>query len=224
MSLVYRLACALLLGHIATTGCSWFEVDEDDPIDAAPAGESGRIDVPALAAGDEFGTAVAAAPDFLAVGAPGDDRQGSAAGAVHFFVPTAEGWGEAGVLTAADPRSGDRFGAALALTGDLLAVGAPGRDQGGSAAGSVYLYRRDGSAWQPVAALFAPDGAAGSRFGTSVAFVDPGRLAIGASGHDGNAVSAGAAYLFAAEADEWVPVLQPMAIGRRRGPQRPGLR
>src|SRR6266545_1446213 len=190
---------ALLLG---APGCSWFEADERaGPSDAAPPEESGRLAVSALAAGDELGTAVAATPDLIAVGAPGDDRLASESGAVHFFMPGADGWNEAGVLLADGGRAGDRFGSALALAGDLLAVGAPGRDEDGSYAGAVYVYRRSGGLWEQAAMLLAPDDHPGDRFGTAVGFVDPDRLAIGASGHDGEQPGAGATYLFQSQGD-----------------------
>jgi len=207
MPLTLRYA-HVALACLACSGCSWFEVDEEDPrlSDAAPPAETGRLDVPALGAGDQFGTAVAAAPDLIAVGAPGDDREGSEAGAVHFFTPDGGGWIEQGVLVGAEPRTGDRFGSSLAIAGDLLAVGAPGRDEDGSSAGAVYLFRRDGASWQSVAVLAAPDPTTGARFGTSVAFLDADRLAIGASGHDGDESGAGATYLFLRQGDAWAPL------------------
>jgi Tfp pilus assembly protein PilF len=66
-------------------------------------------------------------------------------------------------LSAPDPvdnldRSGspDKFAASLALDGETLAVGAPGRDHG---EGVVYLWRRQGGQWRPAGELkgFHPD-------------------------------------------------------------------
>jgi tetratricopeptide (TPR) repeat protein len=60
-------------------------------------------------------------------------------------------------LAAPDPvdnlqRSGspDHFAASLALDGDTLAVGAPGREDG---EGAVYLWRREGGQWRPAGEL-----------------------------------------------------------------------
>ncbi|HKE17074.1 MAG TPA: FG-GAP repeat protein [Kofleriaceae bacterium] len=197
----------------APAACSWFEVAEDasgEPGDAAPPATVGRLAVPALGAGDQFGTAVAASPQLIAVGAPGDDREGSEAGAVHLFAADAGGFAEDGVLVAPDARPGDHFGAALALAGGLLAIGAPGRDDDGTSAGAVYVYQQGEGGWHEVATLRAPDAAAGARFGTSVAFVDADRLAIGASGHNGDEAGAGAAYLFRreGEGDGWAPLVE----------------
>jgi FG-GAP repeat len=204
-------SCRLAIALASVLGaCSWFEVDEDNQggrTDAAPPGAVGRLEVPALAAGDQFGTAVAATADVIAVGAPGDDRESSEAGAVHTFAPSGGGWSEVGVLVAPEAREGDRFGSSLALAGDLLAVGAPGRDEDGqSGTGAVFVFQREGSQWAPVATLLAPDATTGARFGTSVAFVDADRLAVGASGHDGDESGAGAAYIFERQGDTWTPL------------------
>jgi hypothetical protein len=206
MSRVSRLSCPAALLCVAAAGCSWFEVDEDrdaEQSDAAPPAASGRLEVPDLGPGDRFGTAVAASPDLIAVGAPGDDRVGSQAGAVRVFVPAGDGWSEQDVLVGPDARTGDQFGSSLALAGGLLAVGAPGRDEEGSWAGAVYLYRREADTWTLIATLLAPDATDGARFGASVAFLDPDRLTVGASGHDGDQVGAGAAYLFQRQGDAW---------------------
>src|SRR5262245_3272735 len=105
ISVRHRLA-PVLVRHLAllqlaagAAACGWFEVEEPaGGSDAAPAG-AWRIQVAALAAGDQFGASVAASPDRIAVGAPGDDRQGSESGAVHFFSPAGGGgWSEEGVL------------------------------------------------------------------------------------------------------------------------------
>lgn len=197
--------------------CSWFEVDEADrPADAGPAAASGRLVVPALGPGDELGAAVAAGPDLLAIGAPGDDRQGSQAGAVHVLVQGAGGWSEESVIVAAEGLTGDRFGTAVALSGDTLAVGAPGRDAPESGetprrgqAGAVFVLRRDGDGWREAAALWAPDGAVGDQFGASIAFLGADRLAIGAPGHDADQPGGGATYVFERQPGDdetWQPV------------------
>jgi hypothetical protein len=72
----------------------------------------------------------------------------------------------------------------------------------------VYVYRRDGAAWQEEALLFAPDGATGDLFGSSIAFLDPDRIAIGAVGHDADGTGAGATYLFQRQ-EVWAPLVEP---------------
>ena len=104
---------------------------------------------------DRFG-ATSAAGDFngdgyddLAVGAPGDEADAAAAGAVYLFRGTYDGLTPWRRLTSTDREAGDDFGAAL-VAGDLdgdgraeLVVGAPGARPaaGEPRAGAVWVYR-----------------------------------------------------------------------------------
>ena len=89
-------------------------------------------------------------------------------------------------LLAAPAGAGDRFAAAVAISGDHLVVGAPYR-----ADGYVYVYRRDSSAagWTLVKFLTSPVFGSNARFGSSVA-LEGDLLVVGApqaglSGGDG---------------------------------------
>lgn len=85
-------------------------------------------------------------------------------------------------LTEARPE--DFFGHAVAMAGDVAAVGAPGRDDAASDGGAVFWFERRGSqggVWVPSGKLVAPDPSAGAGFGTSVAFAGD-RLLVGAPG------------------------------------------
>ncbi len=92
--------------------------------------------------GDEFGTALAVSDDVLLVGAAGT---GNEAGVVYAFSRNEAGqWGQEAILTAPDSSGGDRFGAAMAVSGDLLLIGAPGRDR---RTGVVFSFRRTDGVW-----------------------------------------------------------------------------
>jgi hypothetical protein len=90
-------------------------------------------------AGDAFGTSVAISGDNLVVGAPVEagaglgidptdpgrsDDSASRAGAVYMFTRSAAGWVENGYIKASNTDAGDRFGSALAITDETLAIGA----------------------------------------------------------------------------------------------------
>jgi hypothetical protein len=93
----------------------------------------------------------------------------------------------------------DGFGGAIALLGDLAAVGAPLRN--GHQGAVVVFERRGGGAgiWVRVTQLTAPDPANGNGFGTAVAFLAPDALLVGAPGAGG----AGRAYLFRRTGTTW---------------------
>ena len=96
-------------------------------------------------AGDHFGTSLAMYGDTVAVGAPLTDNGGLAdVGMVYIFernVSGANQWGQVKRLLNTNTVASDHFGAAVALYGDSLAVGAPLYDIGATAdAGVAYLY------------------------------------------------------------------------------------
>ena len=114
--------------------------------------------------------------DTLAVGV----QNGLPEGAAHVFVRGAGGWAFQQRLIPVTPLGGERFGASVALSGDLLVVGAPGRDgSAGSDTGAAYLFERAGTAWSELARIESPTAAAGDGFGRAVA-IDGDVIAVGA--------------------------------------------
>ena len=146
---------------------------------------------------DYFGRSVAISGDTALVGAHLNDDNGSMSGSAYIYQRQADGsWGETSKLTATDGDSGDYFGHSVAISGDTALVGAYQDDDNGSDSGSAYLYQRqaDGS-WSEVAKLTASDGAAGDRFGFSVAISGDTAL-VGAYQDDDNGDSSGSAYIY----------------------------
>jgi hypothetical protein len=105
-------------------------------------------------------------------------------------------------IYASDAHSGDKFGVSVALSGDLLAVGAYLDDDGEKDSGSVYLYQRDAGGsdnWGEIKKLAASVASKSDRFGISVA-LDGTTLVVGANKYDGGKSDAGAAYIFEQDA------------------------
>jgi hypothetical protein len=173
---------------------------------------------------DQFGAAVAIHEDTVVIGAifedsgTGDpnDNSASAAGAAYVFVRDGSGaWTEQAYLKAGNREAGDRFGSAVAVHGDTIAVGAVGEDSantndpGDNAsdnAGAVYVFTRSGTAWSQQAYLKADNlddrdefgysvGVAGSWIIAGAPFEDGSATGVGAS-DDNSAESAGAVYVF----------------------------
>ncbi len=149
------MKCLILVTALAAAGCDSLDVDIAD---AGPPDPSGRAiaDGNFLARGDELGAAVAVSDTTLVAGAPGTDLRVERdtlvynAGAVHIFEREGDAWGMRQQLTAPVPTPGARFGASVSLSGDLLAVGAPGDSAFGDQTGTVFTFRRDGDVWTPV--------------------------------------------------------------------------
>jgi hypothetical protein len=99
-------------------------------------------------------------------------------------------------LTAADPHASDSLGSAIAISGDVLVVGATGDDGIASDSGAAYVYTRSSAGvWTQRQKLIPSDGTVNSRFGNSVT-ISGGTIVVGAYGDDGVATDAGAAYVF----------------------------
>lgn len=167
------------------------------------------------AAGDGFGKAVAISGDTLVVGAP--SQAGS--GAIYIFVRSAGVWTQQPFLKASNADSGDNFGAAVAIDGGTLVVGAPAEDSNSTvinsgmtnnaadAAGAAYVFTRSATTqvWSEQTYLKAGNAGLGDSFGSSVAVVGT-TVAVGAPKESGNldAVSqAGAAYVYTYSLSGW---------------------
>jgi hypothetical protein len=154
-------------------------------------------------AGDLAGTAVSLDPtdnDLAAVGAPGKDGTGVDSGAVYLFRRTGTSWAQEAKLTASDAAAGDQFGCAVAVSGDLVAIGAYLQDSGAADAGAVYIFRKSGAVWTQEAKLQASDLAASDYYGVSVALVG-NHLAVGS--YNDNA-GAGSVYVHDKPGASWV--------------------
>ncbi len=157
--------------------------------------------------GDQFGAAVGISGDWILIGAPRNDTEGSNAGAVYAFQwdTTAFEWVEEAKLTGSDSDGGDDFGYALAMDGDVALIGARFDDEVASNAGAAYVFERSGLAWSEAQKLTAGDGAGFDEFGAAVALRGCPAVA-GARRDDDGASSTGSAYVFGFDEDrgEWV--------------------
>jgi filamentous hemagglutinin family protein len=156
--------------------------------------------------GDEFGAAISLDGDRLAVGAP-HSMDTSAPGGVYLFTGAGAGssglalqatLGTANLLGVTGLLPGDRFGAAVALRGDLLVVGAPYTNEN---TGAVYIFDGVTAGGQPHqrptkidSATEGVDLVRGDGFGFALALSE-GRLVVGANG----VANKGAVYLFSGE-------------------------
>lgn len=150
---------------------------------------------------DRLGSAVAIQGDTVFIGAPDDNLDGTASGAVYEFRATGDTWAETARLS--DGGQGAQFGGAMALAGETLVIGAQATAVSEPNQGAVYLFSRTDDTWTPSEQLIAMDGAESDLFGASVAIAGD-TLVVGAplvdSGEDSNQ---GAAYVFARTPSDW---------------------
>jgi ketosteroid isomerase-like protein len=91
-------------------------------------------------------------------------------GAVYVFEKQGDGWRERARIVPDDVQPNDWFGASVAITGDLLAVGVMGRNE---QRGGLHILRRGADGAWTVEATFAPMNLPlQSQLGTAVAIAD----------------------------------------------------
>jgi len=164
---------------------------------------------------DWLGYSVALDGDTAVVGANGAAAQQGAAYIFQRDQGGADNWGQVAQLTAGDGAASDWFGYSVAISGDIVVVGAIHSSVGANAQqGSAYVYgRNQGGAdnWGLITKLVAGDGAANDWFGCAVS-VDADTAVIGAYGVDiDSKAEQGAAYVFGRNqggADQWGQVMK----------------
>lgn len=163
---------------------------------------------------DLFGASVSLSGNTLAVGAVSEDSSATGvingepgldpdladgSGAVYVFLRTGSNWQQQAYLKASNTGGNDLFGASISLSGEALAVSAPGEDNAvlgiqmgasvptsdtgtASDSGAVYMFQRTGSTWQQQAYIKASNTEGGDNLRSVALFGD--MLAVGAAGED----------------------------------------
>src|SRR5688572_6303405 len=121
--------------------------------------------------GDLFGSSIAMSGDTMAVCAPGEDSCSPGvngdqsnnlcpeSGAVYVFTRMGGVWRQQAYIKSSNPIGSTGlpslvgFGASVALSGDTLAIGAPGDLTSNVPSGAVYVFTRTGDVWQQEARL-----------------------------------------------------------------------
>ena len=156
---------------------------------------------------DRFGASVALSGNTIVVGANLGEPDGGQfnQGQAYVFVKPAGGWTDAtetAILRLTNGVDRDEFGSAVAVSGDVVAVGVGQRGSQSNVydgRGAVFIFEKPGGGWAttgtPTATITVSDAADGDHFGSSVAL-------------DGNTLLAGApeknvAYVFTKPGGGW---------------------
>ncbi len=170
----------------------------------------------------------ASGEDSNATGVNGNQADNSAgnSGAAYVFARNVGVWSQQAYLKASNTDAADNFSNSVAVSGDTVVVGANGEDSNATGvngnqsdnsaavSGAAYVFVRNGGVWSQQAYLKASNTGSFDTFGYSVA-VSGDTVVVGARGEassatgvNGNqannsAASAGAAYVFIRDDDEW---------------------
>lgn len=153
--------------------------------------------------GDCFGASVALSGDTAVIGAPDKLVDGATgAGAAYVFVRRGTSWTQQAELSAANSQYDTFFGSAVALSGDTVVVGAPGKTVNSvGGAGAAYVFVHGAGGWTQRAELAASvANGTSTGFGTSVGL--SGNTAV--VGAPGASNVTGAAYVFVGRNGRWM--------------------
>ena len=168
-------------------------------------------DIDGEAQGDESGTGVSISSDgsIVAIGAPLNDGNGSNSGHVRVYENQSGEWIQIGQDIDGEATS-DGSGRSISLSadGNIVAVGALGNDENGSASGHVRIYENQEGEWIQIGEDI--DGEAPlDFFGRSVSLSSDGNVvAIGAIENTANGTSTGYARIHRNQDGEWVQIGQ----------------
>jgi hypothetical protein len=150
-----------------------------------------RLSNPTPATDDAFGSAIAAAGNLVVVGAYQSDEGLPNVGAAYIF--RADTGALLFTLANPTPATGDEFGYAVAIDGNLIAVGSRSDELSAPNSGIVHLFAADTGLL--IRSIENPSAGNGDAFGSAVA-LKGNTLLIGAPADDSGGVDSGRAYLF----------------------------
>lgn len=186
---------------------------------------------------DFFGFSVAVSGDTVVIGAYGESSNATGvngnqsdnsvpnSGAAYVFVRNGVTWAQQAYLKASNPGTNDSFGYSVAISGDVIVVGANGEASSATGvngnqaddslpSGAAYIFGRNGTNWTQEAYLKASNSGLNDSFGQAVA-VSGNTVVVGAYREDSNAGSvngnqadnsaadSGAAYVFTRSGTNW---------------------
>ena len=184
---------------------------------------------------DLFGHSVAISGDTVVVGSLFEDSNATVvngnqannsatnAGAAYIFIRSGGIWSQQAYLKASNSGANDSFGSSVAVSGNVVVVGAPGESSNATgvngnqtsnsapASGAAYVFRRSGAVWSQQAYLKASNTggtlSGGDQFGNAVAtsgdlvvvgapLEDSNATGVNGDQADNGASNSGAAYVF----------------------------
>ena len=185
-----QVIIACCLGVMALVACHSGDM-EASKRSAEPAQEALYAENVLGRGGDYFGYAIAMSGDSALVGQPYDGTRGAPAGAAYIYEYRGGRWKETAKLMP-DDAAGAAFGVAVALDGNVAAVGAPGANRG---RGAVYIFERQGGVWRQAQRLTVSSALAQDDFAMAIA-LSGSTLLVGAPGDREAGEQAGAVYVF----------------------------
>jgi hypothetical protein len=159
----------------------------------------------------QFGVAVDVLGDTIVVGAHQDDDSGFQTGAAYVFRRNGTIWTQEQKLKANDEKPDSAFGLSVSLSGQTIAIGAPGDSSPAALfSGAVYAFVNNGAAWEQQAKIKPNNTMANQQFGFTVSVsgdtivaAAPGEIIGAPSVEAQNVRSKGAVYILSRTGTSW---------------------
>lgn len=187
-------------GNTVAVGAYWDDTAGTDAgaayvFDVGSGGLMHALPNPTLGSFNYFGYSVAVEGTLVVVGAPFEDVDNVTNAGQVFLFDAATG-GLLSTISNPQPAASDSFGLSVAVSGNLVVVGAYRADSGATDSGIAYVF--DASTGGLLSTLENPTPARQDYFGFDVAIWND-QVIVGAYRDDTGAVDAGSAYLFDAD-------------------------
>lgn len=164
--------------------------------------QTAKLKVNGVGQGYGIGRYLAYDDDMVLIGSPRNDHAGAFSGLVYVFGKTGGVWDSHSAITASNPLPMQRFGRAVALSGDTAMIGAAYGPTGPGPRGVTFVFERTGAFWTEQAELMASDSTPGDEFGSALC-LSPTRAVIGAPWALVGGYSVGAAYVLERTGTTW---------------------
>lgn len=149
---------------------------------------------------DYFGYSVDIDDNYAIIGEINGDSGVGDAGSAHIYKKQCNTWLFMTTLTSSDIAVGDLFGISVAISNDVVIVGAVNDDDNTANSGSAYIFRRTGENWVEECKLTASGTTnVNDGFGASVdidGYASPQKVIVGAERYDGFSNDRGAAWIY----------------------------
>lgn len=152
--------------------------------------------------GARFGASIGLGDNTLVVGAPDDHQLNPFAGAAYIYTRQGTAWRLHSKLTGPATEGYRAFGEAVAISRDVILIGAPFETGAAESSGAAYVFMHNGSGWKQQARLAPADPAVNQLFGDAVA-IDGSTVVVGAFLDSERAPNAGAVYVFTRSGVKW---------------------
>jgi hypothetical protein len=166
--------------------------------------------------GDQLGHDVGVHGDTAVMGAPTDEHAAFFGGSAYVFVRDGLDWTEQAKLLGAGITTSDRFGWAVDVHGDTIAVSALFADGMQAVSGNVHIFERTGTAWTQTQVIDQLDGASSDWYGRCLS-LSADTLVVGAPQDDDAGNDSGSAYVYTYDGTHWIQQAKLLAADGNTG-------